>query len=176
LKLPLELRQQILSYLLPRTRELEQRTPVCSQSPTRLFRPGNSDCRPVVVKPDVSRHPSPPTTNVVWLLGNTKLFSVCRQLHDECAELVYGRSTFLLILTYSGIKWRCRWLYSTGRMPTRHCDFLELVPERYLRLIKRVVVNIEHVDSYTGMIKFNVSGKGLTHGLRRQVQRLVNVL
>lgn len=45
-----------------------------------------------------------------------------------------------------------------------------------MRLIKRVVVHVDHVDSYTGMIKFNVGGKGLTHGLRRQVQRLVNGL
>jgi hypothetical protein len=37
-------------------------------------------------------------------------------------------------------------------------------------------VCVDHVDSYTGMIKYNVSGKGLVHGLRRQVLRLVCAL
>ncbi|KAK1083760.1 hypothetical protein LTR48_006022, partial [Friedmanniomyces endolithicus] len=108
---------------------------------------------------------------------NVHLFRVNRQLHNECAELVYGGSnTFLLFLTYEGIKWRYRWLLPSGQAPMRNYPFLELFPPRYLRLVNRVVVHVDLVDAYTGMIKFNVSGKGLVHGLRRQVQRLVNAL
>ena len=50
------------------------------------------------------------------------------------------------------------------------------MPQKYMELVKKLVVHVDHVDSYTGMIKFNVSGKGLTYGLKRQVQRLVNAL
>jgi hypothetical protein len=115
-------------------------------------------------------------SHVVWQRGNIHLMAVCRQLHDECAELLYGCNTFLLFVTFAGITFRFSWLLPSGLAPTRRYDFLELLPEKYLPLIKRVVVNVDHVDSYTGMIKFNVSGKGLTHGLRKQVRRLVNAL
>ena len=37
-------------------------------------------------------------------------------------------------------------------------------------------MTVDHPDSYTGMIKYNVGGKGLTHGLRDQVQKLVDAL
>ena len=39
-----------------------------------------------------------------------------------------------------------------------------------------MLIYVDHVDSYTGMIKYNVSGKGLMHGLRRQVLKLVCAL
>lgn len=115
-------------------------------------------------------------SHVVWQTGNIRLLSVCRQLHDECAEMIYGSNTFLLFVTFSGISFRYSWMLKSGLSPTRRYTFLELLPKRYLAMIKRVIVNVDHVDSYTGMIKFNVSGKGLTHGLRKQVQRLVNAL
>jgi len=60
--------------------------------------------------------------------------------------------------------------------PSRPYEFLDLIPATYLRLIKRLVVTVDHVDSYTGQIKFNVGGKGLTHGLRAQVARLVDAV
>lgn len=43
-------------------------------------------------------------------------------------------------------------------------------------MIRRVVVHVDHVDSYVSTIKFGVDGAGLAHGLRNQVQRLVNAL
>ena len=53
LRLPLELRQQILRHLLPRTRELVDTS---------------------------SRSPAP--SRIVWQRGEIALFGVCRQLHD----------------------------------------------------------------------------------------------
>lgn len=82
----------------------------------------------------------------------------------------------MLFVTFERITFRFRWLSLNGLAPSRSFDFLELLPERYMQRIKRIVVHVDHVDSYTGMIKFNVGGKGLTHGLRIQVQRLVNAL
>ena len=175
LKLPLELRQQILSYLLPKTKETSDANPLTSHA-RNFSAVQKRGAKGMILPSALATTTSASSTNVVWQKGNIDLFSVCRQLHNECAELVYGSNTFLLFITFSGITFRFRWLLPSGLAPSRSYPFLELLPERYLRLVKRVVVHIDHVDSYTGMIKFNVGGKGLTHGLRRQVQRLVNAL
>ncbi|KAI7327172.1 hypothetical protein KC315_g7276 [Hortaea werneckii] len=196
LKLPLELRQEILSYLLPRTRVVGDTNPLASHAANfsavqKRIAKGMVPPKPAAPKPpppSSSSSSSPSSTsfgamttsngvsNVVWQRGQISLLSVCRQLHDECAELIYGTNTFLLFLTFADITFRYRWLLLSGAAPSRHYKFLELLPHKYLKLVRKVVVHIDHVDSYTGMIKFNVGGKGLTHGLRRQVQRLVNAL
>jgi hypothetical protein len=82
----------------------------------------------------------------------------------------------MLGVTFSSITFRFRFLLPSGMAPKREYNFLELMPERYLRRLRRVLVCVDHVDSYTGMIKYNVSGKGLMHGLRRQVLKLVCAL
>ncbi|KAI6891874.1 hypothetical protein KC318_g10256 [Hortaea werneckii] len=192
LKLPLELRQEILSYLLPRTRVVGDTNPLASHAANfsavqKRIAKGMVPPKPTALKPPPSSSPSPSTSfgamttsngvsNVVWQRGQISMLSVCRQLHDECAELIYGTNTFLLFLTFADITFRYRWLLLSGAAPSRHYKFLDLLPHKYLKLVRKVVVHIDHVDSYTGMIKFNVGGKGLTHGLRRQVQRLVNAL
>ncbi|KAI5364867.1 hypothetical protein Slin15195_G044050 [Septoria linicola] len=173
LRLPLEIRQQIYLLLLPRTIEHSKPNPLASHA-LNFSAVKKRSARGMVVPqsdPGYSR-----AAHIVWQRGNIRLLSVCRQMHNECAELLYGNSTFLLFITYTGISFRFNWLLLSGMAPQRKYDFLELLPKKYMALVKRVVVNIDHVDSYTGMIKFNVSGKGLTHGLRKQVQRLVNVL
>ena len=117
-----------------------------------------------------------PQNNVVWAKGNIDVLCVCKQLHDECAELIYGTNTFLLFVAYTGVSFRFRWLLPSGVAPSATYPFIELLSERYLRLVKKIFVSVDLVDSYTGMIKYNVSGPGLTHGVRKQVQRLVNAL
>lgn len=129
--------------------------------------------------PESARDSTPPQnlpSNVVWVRGSTELLRVCSQLHRECAEMLYGQNTFLLFVTYNYITFRFRWLLPSGLAPSRSYNLLELMPQRYLSLIRRVIIHVDHVDSYTGMIKFNVSGKGLTHGIRKQVQKLVLAL
>ena len=42
--------------------------------------------------------------------------------------------------------------------------------------IKNYVINVEHVDDYTGMIKYNCGGPGLTAGIRGRVTELVDLL
>jgi hypothetical protein len=90
--------------------------------------------------------------------------------------MVYGSNTFLLGVTFSNITFRFRYLLPSGMAPQREYAFLELMPARYLRRLRRVFISVDHVDSYTGMIKYNVSGKGLVHGIRRQVLKLVCAL
>ena len=173
LRLPLEIRQHVYGYLLPRTIEHSKPNPL-AQHARNFSAVKKRFTRGMIIpqsEPVCSR-----AAHIVWQRGNIRLLSVCRQIHDECAELLYGGSTFLLFVTYMGIDFRFNWLLLSGMTPQRKYDFLDLLPAKYMRLIKRVVVNLDHVDSYTGMIKFNVSGKGLTHGLRKQVQRLVYAL
>jgi hypothetical protein len=45
-----------------------------------------------------------------------------------------------------------------------------------LGLVRKVVVTVDVVDKYTGMIKFNVGGSGLVYGLKLQVAKLVKAL
>lgn len=40
--------------------------------------------------------------------------------------------------------------------------------------MKNYVVNVEHCDDYTGRIKYNMGGAGLTAGVRSQVLSFVN--
>lgn len=60
--------------------------------------------------------------------------------------------------------------------PQREYDFFHLVPEKYLRRVRKLLVLVEHVDAYTGMVKWNVGGRGLVVGLKGQVGRLVGAL
>ncbi|KAK3069789.1 hypothetical protein LTR53_011604 [Teratosphaeriaceae sp. CCFEE 6253] len=178
LRLPLELRQQILLYLLPYTRENIASDPLARHAATFSAVQKRSAKGLVVPTAEIlaAHHARTASTNIIWHRGLVTLLRVNRQLHAECAELLYGRNTFLLFLTYADIKWRYRWLLPSGQAPSRNYPFLELLPDRYRGLLRRVVVCVDHVDAYTGMIKWNVGGKGLTYGLRRQVQRLVTAL
>lgn len=174
LQLPLELRQKVYGYLLPRTMDRKDVNPLASHA--RNFSAVQKRGARGMKLPQTTEPSAKTPSHVTWQPGNIRLLSVSRQVHDECAEMMYGSNTFLLFVTYSTITFRYSWLLKSGLSPTRRYTFLELLPRQYLALIKRVIVNIDHVDSYTGMIKFNVSGAGLTHGLRKQVQRLVNAL
>jgi hypothetical protein len=180
LKLPLELRQQILAYLLPRTQELGTHVDALETHVRNFSAVQRRVRKGMELPPEKERKKPSPTasvpTNIAWRRGNTALFAVCRQLHDECADIVYGSNTFMLGVTFSSITFRFRFLLPSGMAPKREYNFLELMPERYLRRLRRVLVCVDHVDSYTGMIKYNVSGKGLMHGLRRQVLKLVCAL
>ncbi|KAJ9620255.1 hypothetical protein H2203_008020 [Taxawa tesnikishii (nom. ined.)] len=187
LRLPLELRRQVYSELLPRTEvQVESGRPAFFNTITaQRIPPTHHNLSPEVLQALHAQQKaasSSSTTragsrNTIWRRGQTSLLSVSRQVHDECAELLYGEAIFVIFVTYDNITFRFRWLNSlNGLTPSRTYEFLDLVPPRYMRLIKRLDVTVDHVDSYTGMIKFNVGGKGLTHGLEMQVARLVKAL
>ena len=158
-RLPLELRQRVYKYLLPSARTHDAFTF------DHLL--GSRTSKEVATTSSL---------NVVWERGQTSLLSVCRQMHDECASLLYGDSIFVVFIAYDSIKFRYKWFLPSGLTPSRHFDFLDLISPRYLRFIRQLSVTVDHVDSYTGMIKYNVGGKGLTYGLRDQVRKLVDAL
>lgn len=173
LKLPLELRQQIFGYLLPHTQEFRD-SGLLSEHARNFSAVKKRGARGMVIPSGVSSNSAPSVSNVVWQRGNINLLRVCKQLHDECAELLYGTNTFLLFITYAGISFRFRWLLPSGLAPSRSYNFLDTV--HYKHLIRRVVVHVDNIDSYTAMIKFNVDGNGLIRGLHQKVQALVDAL
>ena len=176
LKLPLELRQEILRYLLPSTIEYRDAHPL-SEHARNFSAVKKRQARGMFVPQGGSQNRAANNVNnVVWQRGNIRVFSVCKQLHDECAELMYGMNTFLLFVNYAIVKFRYRWLLPSGMTPIREYQFLETMPPQYMRLVRNVVINVDHVDPYMGMVKFNVSGKGLAVGLRDRLLKLVDAL
>ncbi|GAM86839.1 hypothetical protein ANO11243_048590 [Dothideomycetidae sp. 11243] len=157
--LPLELRQKVYCYLLPSATARDASSiglPFGRTMQGSRFRSRN---RPVI-----------------WERGQTSLLCVSKRMHDECAALLYGASIFVLFVKYSTITFRYQWLLASGLTPTSDMDFLESFPPRYLNLLRQLTIYVDHPDSYTGMIKYNVGGKGLTHGLKKQVEKLADML
>lgn len=180
LQLPLELRRQIYGYLLPCTQAQDDTRCILHSINSNRCPPTHHNLPPDVVQ-RLLANPAAVAAgaakeSVIWRRGQTALLVVCRQFHDECAALLYGESTFVIFVAYDSITFRFIWSLSNGLTPNRTYDFLELIRPRYLKFIKRLVVTVDHVDSYTGQIKYNVGGKGLTHGLRGQVAKLVRAL
>jgi len=120
-----------------------------------------------------------PTTEnhqVTWVRGSIAPLLVNKQLSDESMDLMYGSNTFKLIITYEGILFRCSWLLPSGLRPNSTYMFPNAFSKDALRRIRHVLVLVEHVDSYKGMIKYNCGGRGLSEGVRGQIQRLVDIL
>jgi hypothetical protein len=113
---------------------------------------------------------------IVWRRGCTSILATCHQIHDECVDMIYGQNMFLIDVAFDKIMFRQRWRTANNLTPSRSYPFLEHFSQRNLMRIKNYVINVEHVDDYTGMIKYNCGGRGLTAGIRERVQELVDLL
>lgn len=171
LRLPYELRRKIYLYLLPHTETKVSAGSLVSTT-------GTSNAASSAHKIHLASLPSAKYTanTTLWHRGNTALLAVNKQLHSECASLLYGENVFVLWVSYDTIQFRFRWVLASGLAPSCTFDFLQLVKGRYLGLVRKVVVTVDVVDEYTGMIKFNVGGSGLVYGLKLQVAKLVKAL
>jgi len=186
LRLPLELRRQIYQYVLPQTCTLDPRfqrgngePPERSEYSLTLVRQASS----VGVWNEVwKKQKTLPKSDrevgneVVWHLGCTSLLTTCHQVHDECVDLIYGANVFVIDVTFNTINFRQRWRTASNLTPGRTYAFLDHFSQRNLLKIKNYVINIDYVDDYTGTIKFNCGGRGLTDGIRNKVQELVDLL
>ncbi|KAI5207045.1 hypothetical protein E4T39_02074 [Aureobasidium subglaciale] len=173
LRLPYELRRKVYSYLLPYT---ETKSSSGSLIPTPT---SSGNAASTAHKIHLASLPSAKYTanTTLWHRGQTSLLAVNKQLHTECAELLYGENNFVLWVSYDVIQFRFRWVLASGLAPSCAFDFLTLLGATpYLGLIRRVIVTVDVVDEYTGMIKFNVGGGGLVYGLKLQVKKLVRAL
>ncbi|KAF2199306.1 hypothetical protein GQ43DRAFT_120526 [Delitschia confertaspora ATCC 74209] len=181
LRLPIELRRQIYHYLLPSTSHSD------SNLQCDTVKPEKSGYK----LPYVHQLLGPPTwklqtrspktdregsNDVVWRRGSIALLGVNHQIHNECVDMIYGENVFVIDVNFDGIRFRYKWLLPSNLTPNRTYSFLDHFSQRNLCRIRNCVVNVEHVDDYTGMIKFNCGGRGLTAGIRRQVENLVEQL
>lgn len=183
LTLPKELRWSIYAYILPHTESFDVR-----------FQRGDGEAKPPSeynltfvreseesngvwkMQKTLPRSDREVGNEIVWRLGCISLLSACHEIHDECVDMIYGDNIFVIDVSFDTIKFRQRWRTANNLTPGRSYTFLDHFSQRNLMKIKNYVVNVEHVDDYTGMIKFNCGGRGLTAGIRAKVQELVDLL
>jgi hypothetical protein len=106
---------------------------------------------------------------ITWLRGNTAILATSRQIFKEATQQLYGTNTFVIDVVYDCSTFNFQWLLPNGLVPNRRMAFPDHIVPRNLSLIHRLHIRIKHIDSYTGMIKYNYSGPGLTDGLKDQV-------
>lgn len=114
--------------------------------------------------------------DIVWRRGHTSLLAVSRQVHEEAADMLYGDNTFVIDVTFDAINFRYRWRTANNLTPNRTYRFLDHFSQRNLLRIRNYIVNVESVDDYTGMIKYNCGGRGLPAGIKSKVRELVDLL
>jgi len=118
LALPLELRREIYSYLLP-----------CTNCDDRTYDGGK----------------------VIWNVGNIALFSVCHQLYEECAAILYGENIYEIRVEYGWTEFiqlrelKCNDVVTMTK-PLSRGSF----EDRVLKRMRWVVINIQYIDDYTG--------------------------
>lgn len=114
--------------------------------------------------------------DIVWCRGCTNILAVNKQIHEETAEMLYGDNVFVVDVTFNVISFRYRWRCWNNLTPNRTYAFLNHFSQRNLMRIRNYVVNVESVDDYTGMIKYNCGGRGLPAGIKAKVRELVDLL
>jgi hypothetical protein len=178
LRLPIELRRAIYSLLLPHT--IASPVPTLdlplkggTRSLTYVRQKDGSESWCMMRTSDFARQTG---NDVVWKRGCTALLAVNRQMHEEAADMLYGENAFVLDITFDAIKFRYRWRTANDLTPNRTYAFLEHFSQRNLLRIKKYIINVESVDDYTGMIKYNCQGRGLPAGIRAKVRELVDQL
>lgn len=182
LRLPVELRRQIYSFLLPYTFALALQYHRSPDPTPRAEYNLTFVCLPSAAAGSWKMQKTSPKSerstgnDIVWRRGCTSLLAVNKQIHEEAADMLYGSNTFVLDVTFRKISFRYRWCTENGLTPSRTFDWLEHFSQRNLMRVKRYVVNVESVDDYTGMIKYNVGGRGLPAGIRARVRELVDLL
>lgn len=170
LRLPLELRRLIYAFTLPFATTL----PELKVAP-KGFEYMHHEVRWVVLDGH-SKLPSRIGHNVIWTRGCTALLAVSKQVHEETTAMLYGDNIFVVDVRFDAIDFYLSWLTAKNLTPNRTYSFLEHFSQRNLLRIKHYVVNVELVDEYTGMIKYNCGGQGLPAGIVAQVSRLVKLM
>jgi hypothetical protein len=181
LRLPIELRRLIYSSLLPHTSTFSVRLQQSADAPPKseygltYVRQKNGTESWCMLK-TLPRTERETGHEIVWRRGCTNILAVNRQIHEETAEMMYGENIFVLDVSFNAIAFRYRWRTANNLTPNRTYPFLEHFSQRNLLRIKNYIVNVESVDDYTGMIKYNCGGRGLPAGIRSKVRELEDQL
>lgn len=114
--------------------------------------------------------------DIVWRRGCTSLLAVNKQIHEEACDMLYGDNVFVVDIAFNAIMFRYRWRTANNLTPNRNMRLMEQFSWKNLLRIKKYVINVENADDYTGMVKYNVGGRGLPVGVERKVQELVELM
>ncbi|KAI0578756.1 hypothetical protein TUN199_07367 [Pyrenophora tritici-repentis] len=181
LRLPIELRQLIYGLVLPHTTTIDVRLqrsvdpPPKSEYNLTCVRQKNGDgvwC----MQRTLPRTDRETGNDIVWRRGSTNLLAVSRQVHEEAVDMLYGDNTFVVDVKFDAINFRYRWRTANNLTPNRTYQFLNHFSQRNLLRIRNYIINVESVDDYTGMIKYNCGGRGLPAGIRGKVRELVDLM
>lgn len=115
-------------------------------------------------------------SDIVWRRGNVKFLAVNKQIHDECADVLYGDHTFTIRVAFGTIKFRFRWLTTSNLTPNGTKDFLTHFSCKNLQRIKKYIVVVELVDDYASMIKYNCGRRAQIAETRNKVRELVDLM
>lgn len=179
LRLPIEIRRQIYLFILAHTLNLAPRSatlPPRIEHNLTFVRQSPSSAGSWKIQKTIPQHEREKGNDIVWQRGNTAVLCLNRQIHEEAADIIYGENTFVIDVTFDKIAFRYRWRTAIGLTPSRQFDWLEHFSQRNLLRVRNYVVNVESVDDYTGMVKYNVGGLGLPAGIRGKVRELVDLL
>ncbi|KAF2823766.1 hypothetical protein CC86DRAFT_384318 [Ophiobolus disseminans] len=181
LRLPLELRRQIYALTLPHTTTFEVRLQHLPVPPTKseynltFVRQVNGDGGWKMLR-TLPRTERVTGNDIVWRRGCTNLLAVNKQIHEEATDMLYGDNVFVVDVSFDSINFRYRWRTANNLTPNRTYPFLDHFSQRNLLRIRNYIVNVESVDDYTGMIKYNCGGRGLPAGIQIKVRELVDLL
>jgi hypothetical protein len=181
LRLPIELRRLVYSSLLPHTSTFSVRLQRFTDAPPKSKygltcmrqKNGTEKWSMLKILPRTSRETG---HDIVWRRGCTNILAINRQIHEETADMLYGENIFVLDVSFDAITFRYRWRTANNLTPNRTYPFLEHFSQRNLLRIKNYIVNVESVDGYTGMIKYNCGGRGLPAGIQSKLRELVDQL
>jgi hypothetical protein len=185
LQLPAELRLRIYRFILPHTSTFSVHLQRGNGEPERsehslTFVVDNGETADEsgwwTLKKTHPRSDREVGNEIVWKRGCTAILGTNHLVHNECVDLIYGESTFVIDVSFDSTKFHQRWRTANNLTPSRSYAFLDHFSQRNLMRIKNYIVNVEHVDDYTGMIKYNCGGRGLSAGIRDKVQELVELL
>jgi hypothetical protein len=76
-------------------------------------------------------------------------------------------------VTFHSVKFHLTWLTSRGLKPKMLYDYPHIFASHNVERIRNYNVMVEHVDSYSGMIKYNCGGPMLTAGVKDRVTQFV---
>jgi hypothetical protein len=178
LTLPVEIRDQIYNLVLPYTTTIATpgvRLPPplsASEYDTALMRTLDNSS-----EGKIYRTSTPADSDILWHRGCTAILGVCRQVHEEAADILYGQNTFELVVTLSAITFQYRWQTRDGGMPSRGYSFLEHFSQRNVLRVRIYVVYVELVNDYTAMMQYDFRRPHeLPARMRARVEELVQQL
>lgn len=155
LRLPIECRRLIYHYILPHTSFFDPRFQRGDDTKLEHSEYNLTFVRETLgngiwkMQKTLPRSDRELGNDLVWKRGCTSLLATNHQVHEECADLIYGSNVFVIDVTFDTIRFRQRWRTANNLTPSRDYSFLDHFSQRNLMRIKNYIINVEHVDDCT---------------------------